>query len=45
LRDRDWRVRLAACQRAPVALLAPLLEDDDEDVRAAVRERLGKRQA
>jgi hypothetical protein len=35
---------LSACQRARLAMLSPLLEDEDEDVRGFVAERLSQQQ-
>ena len=40
LADADWVVRLEAVQRAPVEFITELVDDDEPDVRAAVRQRL-----
>jgi hypothetical protein len=38
--DTDWRVRLAVSQRLPVEQLGQMQDDVDEDVRAAVLQRI-----
>ena len=42
LADRDWRVRLVASERAPIDMLRAMPEDEDEDVREIVRQRLAE---
>jgi hypothetical protein len=40
LHDPDWLVRLEVVRRAPVEVIAELVDDPEPDVRSLVRARL-----